>query len=123
MRKKKTTKPLPTQAEVDTYEMLDPMLDKMAAEVRELSKKKPDGALNELKVKMINRVLIQIKDLLKDDSSVQFLDLLETDILPTNSDAILIISQYSAALSAFHEKYYGHDKSTFEYRWFTEEEP
>ena len=112
MAKKRATRHLPTQAEVDTYEMLHPMLDKIANEVRELSKKKQDGALNELKVKMINRVLTQIKDLLKNESCVQFLDLLDTDIFPTNSDAILIISQYAAALSAFHEKYFGWDGST-----------
>lgn len=121
MTKRKTTKLLPTQAEVNTYEMLRPMVDKIANEVRELSKKKQDGALNELKVKMINRVLAQTKDLLKNESSVQFLDLLDTDILPTNSDAILIISQYDAALSAFHEKYHGWDGSS--HRWFTQEEP
>jgi hypothetical protein len=123
MRKKRTTKLLPTEAEVDTYEMLHPMLDKIADEARELSKKKPDGALNELKVKMINRVLTQIKDLLKNESSVQFLDLLDTDIFPTNSDAILIISQYVAALSAFHDKYYGYDELNHEQRWFTQERP
>jgi len=121
MTKRKTTKLLPTQAEVDTYEMLRPMLDKIANEVRELSKKKQDGALNELKVKMINRVLAQTKDLLKNESSVQFLDLLDTDILPTNSDATIIISQYDAALSAFHEKYHGWDGES--HRWFTQEEP
>jgi hypothetical protein len=122
MKKGRTTRHLPTQAEVDTFEMLHPMLDKMANEIRELSKKKQDGALNELKVKMTNRVLIQIKDLLKNESSVQFLDLLDTDILPTNSDAVLIISQYDAALSSFKDKYYGQDEK-YKYRWFTEEEP
>ena len=122
MRKKGTTILLPTQAEVDTYEMLHPMLEKIAFEVRELSKKKQDGALNEVKVKMINRVLTQIKDLLKNESSVQFLDLLDTDILPTNSDAILIISQYDAGLSAFRAKYYGQDEH-YKSRWFTKEEP
>jgi len=121
MRKRKTTRLLPTQADIENFEMFRPMLDKIANEVRELSKKKQDGALNELKVKMINRVLTQIKDLLKNESSVQFLDLLDTDILPTNSDAILIISQYDAALSAFHEKYYGYDGES--HRWFTQEEP
>lgn len=123
MRKARTTRHLPTQAEVDTYEMLHPMLDKIAYEVRELSKKKQDGALNELKVKMINRVLTQIKDLLNNEPSVQFLDLLDTDILPTNSDAILIISQYAAALSAFHDKYYGYDELLHSQRWFTKEDP
>jgi hypothetical protein len=122
MRKKGITKLLATQAEVDTYEMLHPMLEKIAFEVRELSKKKQDGALNELKVKMINRVLTQIKDLLKNEPSVQFLDLLDTDILPTNSDSILIISQYDAALSAFKDKYYGQDEN-YRSRWFTKEEP
>ena len=123
MRKKGIRKLLPTQAEVNTYEMLHPMLEKIAFEVRELSKKKQDGALNELKVKMINRVLTQIKDLLKNEPSVQFLDLLDTDRLPTNSDAILIISQYAAALSAFHDKYYGYDELEHDHRWFTKEDP
>lgn len=122
MRKARTTRHLPTQGEVDTYEMLHPMLEKMANEIRELSKKKQDGALNELKVKMINRVLTQIKDLLKNESSVQFLDLLDTDILPTNSDAVVVISQYDAALSAFKDKYYGQDEH-YRNRWFTKEEP
>ena len=123
MRRERTTKLLPTQAEVDTYEMLHPMLEKIAFEVRELSKKKQDGALNELKVKMINRILTQIKDLLKNEPSVQFLDLLDTESLPTNSDSILIISQYDAALSAFHEKYYGYDELSHTQRWFTKEKP
>jgi hypothetical protein len=121
MTRRQTRRLLPTQADVDNYEILHPMLSKMANEVRELSKKKQDGALNELKVKMINRVLAQIKDLLKDESSVQFLDLLDTDNLPTNSDAILIISQYDAALSAFHEKYHGWEGAI--QRWFTQENP
>ena len=121
MAKRTITRPLPTQADVDKYDMLRPMLDKIANEVRELSKKKQDGVLNDLKVKMVNRVLTQIKDLLKDEASIQFLDALDTDILPTNSDAILIISQYDAALSAFHDKYYGWDSGTR--RWFTRESP
>jgi len=104
--KKKGKKLLPTQAAEETYKMLHPMLDRIANEVRELSKKKPDAALNELKVKMINRVLTQIKALLKNELTIEFLDLLDTDALPTNSDAILIISQYSAALSAFKDKYH-----------------
>jgi hypothetical protein len=123
MAKTKNARPLPTQADVDKHDMLRPMLDKIANEVRELSKKKQDGVLNDLKVRMVNRVLTQIKDLLKDEASVQFLDALDTDVLPTNSDAILIISQYDAALTAFRDKYYGRDVTTFSHRWFTREVP
>jgi hypothetical protein len=122
MTRKGIAKLSTTQAKVNTYEMLHPILEKIAFEVRELSKKKQDGVLNELKVKMINRVLTQIKDLLKSEPSAQFLDLLDTDSLPTNSDSILIISQYDAALSTFKNKYYGRDKDG-SYRWFTKEEP
>jgi len=121
MPRKKQTQQLPSQADVDQFEMLRPMLDKLLNEMRELSKKKQDGFLNQLKVEMINRVLEQVKELLSKEASVQFLDLLDTDKLPTNSDAVLILSQYDAALSAFHAKYYGED--WFAYRWFTQENP
>ncbi|MEI9476588.1 MAG: hypothetical protein WCO26_08440 [Deltaproteobacteria bacterium] len=123
MTKAKGTGLLPTQADVAAYEMLRPMLKNIANEVSQLSKKKQDGVLNKLKVEMINRVLAQIKDFLKNESSVQFLDLLDTDTLPTNSDTILIISQYDAALSAFCEKYYESEGLGLGYRWFTQEHP
>lgn len=121
MPRNKQTQQLPSQADTDQFEMLRPMLDKLSNEIRELSKKKQDGVLNQLKVKMINRVLEQVKDLLSKEASVQFLDLLDTDDLPTNSDAGLILSQYDAALSAFYAKYHGWDGAN--HRWFTQENP
>lgn len=121
MPKNKQNQQLPSQADVDQFEMLRPMLDKLRNEMRELSKKKQDGVLNQLKVEMINRVLEQVKELLSKEASVQFLDLLDTDNLPTNSDVVLILSQYDAALSAFHAKYHGMDG--FISRWFTQENP
>ena len=121
MAKKKEVKKLTTNAKVEKYEMISPMLDSILSEMKDFSKKKQDEILNELKVKMINRVLEQVKELLEDQTTVQFLDLLDDETLPTNSDAVLIITQYRAAMDHFKDKYYGQDEVTFKKKWFTEE--
>jgi len=103
----------------EKYDMLSPMLDAVLLEIRELSKKKQDGVLNELKVNMINKILEQIKELLSDEPTVQFIELLDNETLPTNSDAVLIIAQFRAAMDHFKEKYYRYDDERYEHRWFT----
>ena len=113
---------MPNNAQTEKYELLYPLLKSILFEVKELSKKKQDEPLNKLKVKMVNKILSQIKtDVLNDDPSREFLDLLDDETLPTNSDAVLIIAQYDAAMVQFHEKYYGWDGSAR--RWFTRENP
>ncbi len=122
-RASKKSKELPSENEVKIYELLVPLLGKIRTELKELSKKKQDGNLNALKVKMVNRVLTRIRDLLKDEATAEFLDLLDDETLPSNSDAVLIISQYDAALDVFKGKYFGSDGHEFEHRWFTQERP
>jgi hypothetical protein len=88
-------------------------------EIKELSKKKQDGALNVIKVKMTNRVLQKIKNVLKDDPTLEFLDLLDEDTLPSNSDAVLIIAQYKATMEQFKNKHYGYNSIDHVHEWFT----
>ena len=112
----------PTNSQAQKYELLYPLLKSILFEVKELSKKKQDEPLNKLKVGMINKILSQIKsDVLNQDPSREFLDLLDDETLPTNSDAVLIIAQYEAAMSQFHGKHHGWDGG--EQRWFTKENP
>lgn len=112
----------PTDIQTDKYELLHPLLTSILFEVKELSKKKQDEPLNKLKVGMINKILSQIKaDVLSDDPSREFLDLLDDETLPTNSDAVLIIAQYDAAMKQFHAKHFGWDGNN--HRWFTKEHP
>lgn len=120
-KKRITDTNLPTNAKAEQFEMLFPLLVAILNEVKELSKKKQDEHLNKLKVGMINKILSQVKDVLQDDPTAQFLDLLDDVTLPTNSDAVLIIAQYKAAMEQYKEKYYGYDGS--EHRWFTKERP
>ena len=109
----------PTKTQAAEFDMLWPILKSLLAETKELSKKKADNPLNKLKVGMINKVLERIKVLLSTDPSVQFLEALDDETLPSNSDAIFIIAQYDAAMKQYKDKHYGYDGLNHEYRWFT----
>jgi hypothetical protein len=121
MTKVKNDENLPTDEIVRKFEMLSPMLNSALAEMREFSKKKQDGVLNSLKVKIINRLLSDLMDVLSADPSTGYLDLLDDESLPQNSDAVLILGQFRAAMNQFKEKYYGYYGGT--HRWITVEYP
>ncbi len=108
---------VPTKANAEQFDMLFPILESVFNEIKELSKKKQDGVLNDVKVKMTNRILSKVKTILKDDPTVEFLDLLDEVTLPTNSDAVLIIAQFKAAMEQYKAKHYGWHNS--EYQWKT----
>lgn len=117
MAKKQIDPNLPSEADIERFKMLKDLLDSIYEEMKEFSKKKPDEPLNKFKVKNINRVLSQIRDILKNEPTYEFLDLLDEDSLPSNSDSILIIGQFNASMDQFKNKYY---KS---YEWKTKENP
>mgnify|MGYP001295218496 CR=1 FL=1 len=109
----------PTKAQAEEFDMLSKLLDALSIETKEFSKKKPDEALNKLKIKMANRVLSKVKELLKNEATSEFLDTLDEDSIPTNSDAVLIITQFQAAMKQFHSSYHGWDGN--EHRWHTKD--
>lgn len=119
MAKEKVEKP--TKQQVKGFDMLDPMLQSFLNEVRALSKTKPNEPLNQMKIKMINRILVQLKEVLASDASVEYLDLLDEETLPQNSDAVLILGQYGAAMHQFKEKHYRRDSGAFEKDWVTQD--
>jgi len=91
-------------------------------EMRELSKKKPDATLSVNKVKILNRILADIRILLKDEPQGKYLDLLDDDELPQNSDAVLVMVQHERALAAFEARYYVYLPDSLERRWITKDE-
>lgn len=105
------------QEAVDQYELLDPLLLGIYEEIKELSKKKPDTPLNSFKIKSINRILEPIKELLKEEKMYPFLDILDADDMPTNSDVVIILSQYIKSMGIFRKKYYGYNSLSGEYEW------
>jgi len=121
MAKKKST--LPTNAQIEQFKMLTELLQSIYNEMKEFSKKKPDEPLNKFKVKSVNRVLKKVKEILKNEPTVDFLDILDEDTLPTNSDAILIIGQFQASMTRFEKKYHYKDSLDYKWKWDTVENP
>lgn len=113
----------PTEEQVATYERLVPMLEAAHREMSELSKKKQDGIVNAVKIKLINRLLTDLGVLLEDDPSHGFVDMLDQETLPQNSDAVLILSQWKAALEQYKNTHYGQDGHARRSRWLTVEYP
>ena len=113
-----------TQDRVDIYLATKDIFSGLIREVRELSKKKPDATMSAGKVKIVNRVLTDLKGILENDPEGKFLDLLDDDSLPQTSDAVLVMVQYETALNAFKDRYFktvewGYGKSATE--WITQE--
>lgn len=112
-----------TEEQVRKYDLLNPLLHSTYAEMKELSAKKQDLVLNRMKVTMINRILRQIRDLLAGQPTVEFIELLDEETLPTNSDAVLALAQFMSAMHQFHERYHRKDPGGTWSRWHTTENP
>lgn len=108
-----------TKKKVQTYETIMPLMSSMFSEFKELSKKKPDAAVNKKKITIVNRILNKARVVLEDEESIDFLDLLDEDDMPQNSDVTLILSQYVAAMEEFNKKYYSWNN--LEWEWFTKD--
>jgi len=95
-----------TQDRIDIYLATKDIFSGLIREVRELSKKKPDATMSAGKVKIVNRVLTDLKSILENDPEGKFLDLLDDASLPQTSDAVLVMVQYETALNAFRVRYF-----------------
>lgn len=120
---KNNSSPSPTDDQATTYDRLVPMLEAAHREMTELSKKKQDGVVNPLKIRMLNRLLTELAEVIKDDPSYSFVDLLDEETLPQNSDAVLVLSQWHAALKQYKDRHHGYDRVEGGQRWFTAENP
>jgi len=120
---------LPTEKNIEDYSLLKDMLHAQRQEFGLLSKKKSDGPLNKMKIKIVNRVLEPLNELLKNEPSHKFLDVLNEDEMPTNSDIVLIVSQYEEALQKFKNRYFLVDNNFTDgygvpkMRWNIKEDP
>lgn len=120
---KKTELNLPTNAEVNQFLMLRELVTGLYEEMKDLTKKSSKETLNEFKIKSLNRVLKPLRELLKDQPTAMFLDLLEDDSLPTNSDVVIVLSQYLSAMKKYEERYYRVTPGTYTKRWNAKENP
>lgn len=95
-----------TKEAVSTYLATNDIFLGLLKEIRELSKKKPDAVLSAGKVKIVNRVLEDLKTILDSEPEGKFLDLLDDSELPQTSDAVLIMVQFETALASFKNRFF-----------------
>lgn len=101
-------------ADREQFDLLSGMLTRLASEIADLSKKQPDGLVNAFKVGQINKVLQPLKEIMKDEPSAEFLNVViepdpevRTDkSRNTYSDTALILSQFREACGEYKSKYY-----------------
>lgn len=108
-----------TDAAVSTYQASTPIFEGLIKEIRELSRKKPDATMSAGKVKIINRVLNDLLQILKPEPAGKYLEALDNDSLPQVSDAVLTMVQFESALNSFKSKY--QRLINRKYYWITEE--
>lgn len=94
-----------TEGQVYDFQFLNPLLVAMYEEFQELSKKKPQDVLSKSKVNLVNRMLSPVLELLGKEPSRAFLNLLDEDDLPENSDVVLMLGQAIAAMKSFRVRY------------------
>jgi len=96
----------PTKEDTNQFDIIFPLIKSDLEEIRKLSGKKQDEPLNPFKIKIINKKLEKAKFILQNEPTIEFLDLLDEVTLPTNSDAVLQITQFINAMNRFQNKYY-----------------
>ena len=107
------------QSKAGKHDTTMPLLEAMYLEFKELSKKTPSAVISKQKITIVNRLLTSLSEVLANEDSIKFLDVLDEDNVPQISDVTLMLSQYVAAMKAFKEKYYGWDGMS--HRWYLNE--
>ncbi|HKI27209.1 MAG TPA: hypothetical protein VKA07_12865 [Candidatus Sulfotelmatobacter sp.] len=87
--------------DIAEFEKLEQQLHSFLDDISELSKKRPNDPLNKFKLKFINTTIAKLNALLKDDRPFADFKQFEVDDLPSNSDVVLLLSQYAAAVHRF----------------------
>ena len=88
--------------EKDLVDKLISQIQGFYNEVTVLSKSKPDNPLNPFKLKFINEKLAEANGVLVGDyKPLKDFTVFEDTALPTNSDVVMVLSQYLARLKAW----------------------
>lgn len=88
------------QADIDQFERLQGQLESFHQELVVLVKKSPNDALNKFKLGLINSLLEKSNKLLGNKKPFGDFDHFDETAMPSNSDVLLIVSQY---LSSFEK--------------------
>jgi hypothetical protein len=108
-------------ADVDRFEKARAHIKQLHNEMSVLSKSKPDNAVNKFKLGFINEKLGGANELLTGDfKPFKDFDLFEVDQMPSNSDVVMVLSQYLDGLEAWRSSR-THYVSSIGHLWKTDD--
>lgn len=89
--------------DVEKYSELYSKLSSMKGDIALLSAKKPNETVNEFKLKLINKLLAQINELIDNFKPEDDFDLFDLETLPTNSDVLMVLNLYLNGMERFRD--------------------
>lgn len=105
---------------VDFFEKVKAQLQQLQTELSALSKSKPDNPINRFKLTFINEKLAEANTILTGEfKPFKEFTLFNSDELPTNSDIVMILSQYLDCLEAWRCAHIEYSTGKFEWFWST----
>jgi len=109
--------------DVSFFEKVRAQLQQLHNEVSVLSKSKPDNPINKFKLGFINEKLEEANTVLRSDfKPFKDFTLFNADELPTNSDVVMVLSQYLDCLEAWRSANILWSKDRFKWLWKIEGE-
>src|SRR4051812_14627208 len=112
MAKRPSNGPTIPVEHVTLFKAVRPQIKALLEEMRELSKKHPDGAINKFKLRFINEKLQDANVCLSESyRPLKGFEQFDANDLPTNSDVVLILGQYSGALVRWEAEHVYRDDS------------
>jgi hypothetical protein len=90
----------------DEFEAVEAQLSSAREELLVLVKKSPHDALSPFKLSLVNGLLRRANSLLAtDERPLASFDQFDSDTLPSNSDVVIVLAQYLAALENLRVKH------------------
>lgn len=89
--------------DVEKYSDLYSKLSSMKGDIALLSAKKPNETVNEFKLKLINKLLAQINELIDNFKPEDDFDSFDLETLPTNSDVLMVLNLYLNGMERFRD--------------------
>lgn len=117
MSKKRPTSGL-TSADVEKFLKLQAQMQELLARMAAISGKAPDQVINKFKLGMINEQLTIANQILVGSARpFEAFERFDEAALPSNSDVVVVLSQYLACLENWRSERVLWDSDDFEWRW------
>lgn len=92
-----------TREEITLFEKVATQLQSFYNEITVLVKKDPKGEMNEFKLKLINKILVQANEILAGVKPFDDFEIFDIELLPNNGDVVMILGQYINCFEQFRK--------------------